>query len=126
MPVDGAIATKLYEVMQHWTVSDVHIGMSCLSANLDVFNKLPEDLQTILLEEGKTWGDDLNQKRAAAEAEMYAQLKQAGVEAYELPAKERERWAQACRPIWDEYVAKVGPDGEKLIAIADEANKANP
>ena len=41
-------------------------------------------------------------------------------------ANEKEKWRQACMPLWDEFVAEVGQDAETVIAIAEDINKANP
>jgi C4-dicarboxylate-binding protein DctP len=125
MPVDGAMAMKLYDVINYWTVSEMLIGSVCMNINLDALYALPEDLRSALFEKSKEWGIGCRDSLFAAEAAMTEQMAQVGVEIYVLPDEERAKCEAACRPIWYEYVNEAGPDGEVLIAIAQEANRTS-
>jgi TRAP-type transport system periplasmic protein len=126
LPANAAIAMNLSQVMHYWTVCRIHTTYSSLNVCLDTFNKLPPDVQDILLEEGKKCGESTANRVDSEEMELDAVLKDSGVQLYELPAAERERWRQACLFLWDEEIARIGPDAKKITAIADEANQANP
>jgi TRAP-type C4-dicarboxylate transport system substrate-binding protein len=125
IPSEPAVKMKLSEVMHYWTVCEMHTSFGCVTINLEVFNNLTEDLKVILFEEGIKCGDSLTERIIAVEDGSSEQLRKSGVKFYTLPADERAKWEQACHPIWDDYIQKVGADGEKLISIAEEADKAN-
>lgn len=125
MPVDAAFAMNLAEVMPYWTVSQVHTAYSVLNMNLDVFNGLPEDIQALIVEEGAKCQQDGTARIVESYGFMSGMLQEAGMEFYTLPTEERERWKEVCLPIWDEFIAEIGPDAETLVQICQEANAAN-
>jgi len=53
-------------------------------------------------------------------------FKEMGIEVYNLPVDEREKWKAAVKPYVDEKLSAMGDFGKKFMAIADKANKANP
>jgi len=126
LPVNAAIAMNLSKVMHYWTVCNVHTAYSSINVNLETFNKLPNDIQAILVEEGKKCGESTTNRVDTQEMVLAYELKQSGVEFYELPAVEHERWRKACLALWNEEIARVGPKAETIIAIANEANKNFP
>jgi TRAP-type C4-dicarboxylate transport system substrate-binding protein len=126
IPASAANAMKLYEVMHYWTICRIHTAYCSVNVCLDTFNKLSEDVQVILVEEGKKCGEVTTKNVEAVVMNSTGELKQSGMELYEVPAAERDRWRQACFALWQEEISKVGPAAEIIIAFVDEANKINP
>ena len=126
IPSGPAVKMNLSKVMHYWTVCEMHTSYGCVTINQEVFNNLTEDLKGILFEEGKKCGNSITERIIALEKESADQLRKSMVSFYILPDNERERWKQACLPIWEEYLQRAGADGEILLSIANEANKAYP
>jgi TRAP-type C4-dicarboxylate transport system substrate-binding protein len=94
--------------------------------NLDVFNEMPKDIQEILIEEAWKVSDVMAAVHIQAESEDKAILEGLGMEVYNLPKAERDKWVAAVKPYVDEKLASLGDFGTKLKEIADKANAANP
>jgi hypothetical protein len=87
---------------------------------------MPEDIQSILMEESKAG--------AAAISDImvdmyYAHLEEAannGVEQFFIPKEERDRWAEHCSSFLIEQTEIMGPTFEQIKQAADEANAKYP
>jgi TRAP-type C4-dicarboxylate transport system substrate-binding protein len=94
--------------------------------NLDIFNKMPKDAQDILIEEAWKASDEMSAMHIAQETEDKDTLIGLGMEVYDLPKAERDRWIQAVKPYVDEKLASLGDFGAKIRQIAEKANADNP
>jgi len=94
--------------------------------NLDAFNKMPKDVQEILIEEAWKVSNDMAAIHVQAENEDKAILESLGMEVYDLPGAERAKWKEAVKSYVDEKLASLGDFGDKLKEIAEKANAANP
>ena len=97
-----------------------------LTINLDIWNDMPKDMQDILIEEAWRLSDKLTEIHLAAEQEENEILTGLGMEVYDLPKAERERWKAAVAPYVDKKLADMGDFGDKIRDIAEKANADNP
>jgi TRAP-type C4-dicarboxylate transport system substrate-binding protein len=96
------------------------------SINLDSWNKLPKNIQDIMLEEAQKTSDNIDQWLVGEWDADFARLAEAGVEVYYVPQSEIDRWKAACQSYTDEQLDIMGDFGEKVMDIADEANQKYP
>jgi TRAP-type C4-dicarboxylate transport system substrate-binding protein len=94
--------------------------------NLDAFNKMPKDVQNILIEEAWKASDVMSAVHIQSDKEDKEILEGLGMEVYDLPKAERDKWVAAVKPYVDEKLASLGDFGKKLREIAEKANAANP
>ena len=83
---------------------------------------MPKDIQIILLEAAKEvqeWQRKESQKVAVESLEL---LRKRGMEVYQLPRKERERWKKAGNPVCIEiFLKRVGEKkGRELLELAEK------
>jgi TRAP-type C4-dicarboxylate transport system substrate-binding protein len=97
-----------------------------ININLDVWNKIPKDMQSIITEEAWKACDEINQIHFEAETKDKEILTGLGMEVYNLPKAERDIWKEAVRPYVEKKLSDLGEAGAKIKQIADEANAAYP
>jgi TRAP-type C4-dicarboxylate transport system substrate-binding protein len=99
-----------------------------LSVNKDLWDKLPSELQKIMLEVGEEWGVQSDKAYMTAGDDGYKSLADFKAELYELPREEQVRWAKAMPNIAKEWAQKMdqqGLPGSKALAMfMDEMRKA--
>ncbi|MBW2610340.1 MAG: TRAP transporter substrate-binding protein [Deltaproteobacteria bacterium] len=114
---------KFYEVIKYATTADLFVGPMFLVMNLKKWNSLPPDIQRKIDKitgfkaaiQGGT-GYDSEDKLGIQDC-----LK-AGVDIYQLPPKELEKWKTLCKPLWDKWVKKMeakGLPGRKILKEAE-------
>ena len=117
LPWDISFAYKYQDYNKHATWVDMGAAMpTMLTVNLDFWNKLPEDLQNIMLqvaEEATQRNADLIKSRREA---AIAGFKAAGVTIHEMPFEERVKWANALTDIPGEWIVEM--EGKKLAGRA--------
>ncbi len=99
-----------------------------LSVNKDVFDKLPPQLQKILLDVGARWGIESDKAYMTAGDDGYKSLTDFKATLYELPREEQVRWAKTMPNLakaWADSMDKRGLPGTKALAMfMDEMRKA--
>ena len=96
------------------------------SINLDAWDKLPGSIQDTLQEEVDKISDEIDEWLITEWEADFAKLAAAGVEIYDVPQTEMDRWKAKITPYIEEQLAIYGDFGEKVMEIADEANKKYP
>lgn len=121
-------AYKHYEVADH--VTEVQMGQVLgfgLGINLKLFNKMPKDLQQILLDVSDEYVDVAARIYTERVAQFKADL-QAGIDGkkvtfHQMDETERNKWRKAGEFFVDDWIKKVskkGIDGQKIV---DNMNK---
>jgi TRAP-type C4-dicarboxylate transport system substrate-binding protein len=116
----------LSDVAKYCVSSYMVAALHGFSINLDSWDKLPGDIQDILVEEAQKTSDEIDQWLVGEWEADFARLTDAGVEVYHVPQAEIDRWKAACQPYIDEQMTILGDFGEKVMDIADEANEKYP
>jgi TRAP-type C4-dicarboxylate transport system substrate-binding protein len=121
-----ALIGKLYDVTSFTLMWFAMPTMLVTSINMDVWNKMPENLQNKLLELGQWSMQNRNEYFIAAHDEKIKTLRDLGQEVYILPKEERDKWVDLAKPYTDERLAGMGEFGEQVRIYIDQANKRFP
>jgi TRAP-type C4-dicarboxylate transport system substrate-binding protein len=133
--VDAGMATVSFaldfmnyaEVIKYYIGSSFLGGQLSVAINLDTWNKLPPDLQQVMIDEGQKYQETcIGIMRTASMVDAIANLKSKGVDVYNLPADEHAKWKAACQPIVDEYWKKMGADAKTIQDAVNAANSKYP
>lgn len=123
----GALVMGMTEVCKHTTIFFGLAGWNGFSINLDIWKKMPKDIQQIMQEEatksGKWMNDIVDNKIGKEDVKKF---KETGVSVYFLPKDERDRWVKQVTPFKEKQIAGFGEYGQKVQRIADEANNRYP
>ena len=117
---------KLYEVAKYYTVFHGVGGMYAFTINLDVYNKMPKDIQDALNEEMSATAKSISEKYVTKLYELEPVLADLGLEYYYLPTAERDAWKALAYPATLDALSKAGDVGTRVKQIADEANAKYP
>jgi tripartite ATP-independent transporter DctP family solute receptor len=112
---------KYYEVTKYISAPDFTLGMFVVMINKKKWDSLPADVQKAMLEaaeEAKQWGRVECEK---ADMEAVTLLKGKGVEIYDQPEKEKNRWRALMKPLHHEFFISRG--GDKAKALLEMAEK---
>ncbi|MBN2060662.1 MAG: TRAP transporter substrate-binding protein DctP [Deltaproteobacteria bacterium] len=122
----GMYSFKLQEVASYITTIFMCPGMTAITINMDVWNKMPKNIRDILVKEVRASTDRLNKELADAYWSDLDRLKADGAEIYALPREERDKWKKTVQPFTDKLLEKMREAGQKTLQIADDVNKQYP
>lgn len=107
----------LYEVAKYIILPGFHqpTTATCYAANMNSWNKLPEDIQGIVETAAREASAELFQLHLVKGIEALEKFKQKGVEVIYLPDSEVKQIRQTAMDVWAEYGAK----SEKAQKILD-------
>jgi TRAP-type C4-dicarboxylate transport system substrate-binding protein len=126
MGLHGTIEMKMTDVIQYVTVLYSESGMNGYTINLDVWNKMPANIQNILLEEAATTCTEFNNLFIEYDKTDPDKIRGMGIDVYHLPKAERDKWQALVMSYTNEELDKGGEIGAKLRQLAEEANKKYP
>ena len=116
----------LTDVAKYMTAAYMVPAIHGFSINLDKWNELPKKIQDALEEEAQKQSDVIDEWLVGEWEKDFQAIADAGVEIYYVPEAELAKWRQACQPVIDDLMAQYGDFGDKVMAIADEANAKYP
>lgn len=123
----GAVAMNMIDVAKYATI---FYGISLANGfgiNLNVWKKMPKNVQQILEEEAinsAKWMNNLvNGELGDIDLKAF---KEKGVTAYFVPKAERARWESLAAPLKEKQLSSLGDFGQKVKQIAEKVNEANP
>jgi TRAP-type C4-dicarboxylate transport system substrate-binding protein len=123
----GALVMGLTDACKFVTIFFGIAGWNGFQINLDVWNKMPKNIQQILQEEATAAAEFMNTTvDGVLGEEDFKAFKKNGVEIYIVPKAERDKWEQRLAPYKEKQLASFGEFGQKVKNIADEANKRHP
>jgi TRAP-type C4-dicarboxylate transport system substrate-binding protein len=127
MSAHGGINFAYPDVCKNFTSAFTIPAPAGYTINLDVWKKMPPNIQKILLEETQKACDWMNKVVVSElpDKDLKA-LKEKGVTVYYLPKEERARWAKQLEPYREKQFSSYGDLGQKIKKIAEEANKKHP
>jgi TRAP-type C4-dicarboxylate transport system substrate-binding protein len=117
---------KLYEVAKYYTIFNGLGTLYSFNINLDVYNKMPQDVKDALNEEMTDLAQSIGQKYVNIFYELEPELIKLGLQYYYLPAAERDRWKDLAYPATLDMLAQSGDVGAEIKQIVDEANAKYP
>jgi TRAP-type C4-dicarboxylate transport system substrate-binding protein len=116
----------LTDVAKYMTSAYMVPAVHGFSINLDVWESLPGSIQDALLEEAQDQSDYIDEWLKGEWVSDFEAIAAAGVDIYEVPEAEVNRWKAACQGIIDEQMAIYGAFGEEVMDIVDAANAKYP
>jgi len=102
--------TKKFTIAKYFTELNYAQGLFIHLINRRWFNKLPKDLQQILLETIKEESAKTRELTRKQQAEQIAKAKAAGIEFIQLPASEKAKLIELAAPVYEKWGKKIGPD----------------
>lgn len=108
---------KLDEVLDYLTLSNHSFTPTISLMNKQFYESLPEDLQTIVTEEGEKMVANERKLTMESEQSMLDELKKS-MEVNELTEEQVELFREKLQPIFDKYAEIVGED---LVELANKA-----
>ncbi|MCL1999840.1 MAG: TRAP transporter substrate-binding protein [Planctomycetes bacterium] len=117
-PIQNIYNNKFYEVQKHLAITNHIYNSGYVILSNDLFQRMPADLQTLLLkaiENSAHWQMNLC---ADADTELLERIKSAGIQVTQanIPA-----FMKAVEPVYDVFIGRHGDDAKKLIEAARTA-----
>jgi TRAP-type C4-dicarboxylate transport system substrate-binding protein len=121
------IMFKLNEVAKYMTRGYLIPAAIVISMNMDAFKKMPKDLQDIMVEVGKQQQKESNAFFCSVASKNTDIIRDMGLDVYELPKAERDKWMEKVKPYCDTLFEEMGPEfSQKVKAIAAKVNAKYP
>jgi TRAP-type C4-dicarboxylate transport system substrate-binding protein len=117
------IMFKLNEVAQYATRGYLIPAGMIIAINMDVYRKMPRDIQEIIVNIGKQQQIESNNFFINIAEENTVTLRKMGIDVYHLPKEERDRWAEMVKSYCDKLYEDMGP--EFAAAVKKAAKAAN-
>ncbi|BCA81151.1 TRAP transporter substrate-binding protein [Desulfuromonas sp. AOP6] len=102
--------TKKFDVAKYFTQVDYAQGLFVHLMNKRWFDKLPQDLQTVLIDVIEEESAASRDRTRTQHDEQVAAAKAKGVEFFALSAEDRARLVEMAAPVYESWGAKIGPD----------------
>jgi tripartite ATP-independent transporter DctP family solute receptor len=115
------IAAGWHKTIKYFTVSNHVYQPAVVTFNAEWFDKLPADLQKILVDEGRTLQEKGRKAVRAIMPDLLAALKSAGVQVKELSAAERAVFEQAALPVRKTFRKQQGKKAAQLLDLAEKS-----
>lgn len=117
------IMFKLNEVAKHVVRGYLIPASLIIAINYDVYKKMPQDVQQIVVDAGKAQQIETNNFFVDIAEKNTKTMTDMGLEVYHLPKAERDRWAERVQPYCDKLFADMGEDfAARVKKAADQAN----
>ena len=119
------VEAKLWEVCKHFTNAMFISASAATTINLDTWNKLPKDIQDIILEEAAIAQTEI--RRLTTDMYYsYLETLAENMTVYNLPKAEREQWQAQLKPVVDGMLGTMDDFAADVIRTAEEANAKYP
>ena len=118
-PIANIYANNIQEVNQFLTITNHKYESKNLVFSLSTWNKLPEDIQDILLEGAKTYGKEHREAVASHENEQLEELKADGMKVNEDP--DIEAFKKATMNVYTQFELKNEWTADLIAAIRESA-----
>jgi tripartite ATP-independent transporter DctP family solute receptor len=117
-----AFAASWYQAIDHWTVSNHIYQPAVVVYNKDWFDKLPDDLQKILLDNRKEETESGRKMVRALEPKLVKNLKATGIKVCKLSDAQKKVFAADAQKVHEMFRKRVGKRGSKLLDIIEKHN----
>ncbi len=118
-----ALGWKFYEVCKFAYMMNMSLAHQSIVYNEKEFNKLPADLQQLLVDKGREWMPKYRAAMTASDSSARKELAAQGMELREVTAEEHAALQKLVKPIWDEWVAKNGAVAKDMLEKVVEASR---
>lgn len=119
-PISLYYLNKFYEVQSDLTLTGHVYAATILLMNNDFYNKLPEDLQELVMEAAGEYSTEQRKIAQQQDKEFMDDLKELGMKIHEMDPADREVFRKATESVYDKYTPIIGED---LVEKAKAANE---
>lgn len=116
---------SLTDVCSNVTIFYGASGWQGYSVNLNVWNKMPEHIREILLDETNKAAKKMHGEFLRLHDEDIEHLRNKGIKVHVISPEERKIWAGKLRRYIKNEISLMGDFGEKIMSIANEVNGRN-
>ena len=101
-------------------------GWQGYSINMKVWNKMPEHIKNILMDETRRAAEKMHIEFLRLHTEDIENLKKKGISVHLVSPDERVKWSEKLQPYLEKEISSMGIFGMEIKKIADEVNKRFP
>lgn len=116
-PLITGIGRKLYEVIEHLSITNMAYYCSFLIINKKKWDSLPEDIREIMKKAAKKRDQEMMERVEVFIDEAVALFKGKGVKVHMTTPEERAQFKKAMAPVYEWWLKKV-PGGKKYIEFS--------
>jgi len=118
-PISLYYTNKFYEVQNYLTLSGHVYAATILLMNNDFYNKLPEDLQSLVVEASEEYRTEQREIAQEQDVSFLEKLKENGMKVNELTSEQKDAFREAAKVVYEKYTSEIGED---LVEKAKAAN----
>lgn len=119
-PISLYYLNKFYEVQSDLTLTGHVYAATILLMNNDFYNKLPENLQEIVMDAAEEYSTEQRKIAQKQDKEFMDDLKELGMKIHEMEPEQREVFRKATESVYEKYTPIIGED---LVEKARAANE---
>jgi TRAP-type transport system periplasmic protein len=117
-----AFAASWYQAIDHWTVSDHIYQPAVVVYNKDWFDKLPDDLQKVLMADQKKETEYGRKLVRALQPKLIKNLEAADIKVCKLSDDDKKDFAKKSKKVHKLFRERAGKKGGKLLDIVEKHN----
>lgn len=118
LPDSGVPAFKLHEVANYFAdVGFGSIAAASITINLDIWNSLPESIQTIMQQTGREYSFAVARAIEVKNKNAIKTIRKMGMTHYELPVSEKAKWIRLLGDLADQKAKKADSMGQPGSAV---------
>jgi TRAP-type C4-dicarboxylate transport system substrate-binding protein len=130
--IDGAVGwnagavylLNAYDSVKYINTAPISGIYVTISINLDTYKAMPKNIQQIMTDEASNFESKIFDAFQQIMTSAYSECANSGIETYQLPAAELNKWREATRPVLDDFYAQLQPgDATKIKDAINQANQ---
>jgi tripartite ATP-independent transporter DctP family solute receptor len=118
-PISLYYTNKFYEVQEYLTLTRHVYAATILLMNNDFYNKLPEDLQELVVKTSEEYRTEQREIAQKQDVEFLEKLKEKGMKVNEITPEQKDVFREATKVVYDKFTSEIG---EELVEQAKAAN----
>jgi TRAP-type transport system periplasmic protein len=113
---EGGVSSKFWDLLSHFIEINYSSPLNMVHMNAGVYNQLPDDLKKAVKEAAAKANDHAWQAAIDRVQQNYKDMKAHNMTLVtDVPGSLLDKLAEAGKPAVDEWLEKMGPDGEKIL-----------
>ena len=113
---EGGVSAKFWDLVSHFNEINYSSPLNMVHMNADAYNKLPADLQKAVMEAAREASAFAWEAAKGRVKKNYSDMKAHGMTIVtDVPGKLLEELAVAGKPAADQWLKKMGPEGQKIL-----------
>ena len=114
----GGYFQRSHEVAPYYTKIDMSYAVILVCMNKRTWDRLPEDIQQLMVEEGRKTGLQTIATGKAWEQNFIGELKKEGATVTVISPEERKRIQEIAKPVWIEWAEEHGDVAKRLLKLS--------